>query len=271
MAAALQFQAWLGVQAWLWLCLLVALGPRLAHGCMCAFTHPQEQYCRADFAVLAKIIQVKDEGDYFRRYEVAVKRTFKGGLEARMLIKEAGVVASSVDSMCGVTLDEGESYLLMGRVYDGQPRVSLCDFPTPWRKVTVRQRKGLRQQYEASCSCKPRDCPWWGGSHRAESCLIAHSVCTSHRSALHKDLKGHKQQRCNWLRGRVLDDCLRGAGIANVEAEHSWWLHKQHKPLDKHKHPEKQDGGPGHTKQENLPELEEFPVDQGAAAPGPDP
>lgn len=64
------------------------------------------------------------------------------------------MVAPVLDSLCGVTLDEGERYLLMGRVDDGQPRVSLCDFPTPWRKVTVRQRKGLRQQYDASCSCK---------------------------------------------------------------------------------------------------------------------
>lgn len=71
-----------------------------------------------------------------------------------MLIKEAGVVAPWVDSLCGVTLDEGESYLLMGRVTDNQPRLTLCDFPTPWRRVTVRQRKGLRQQYSASCSCK---------------------------------------------------------------------------------------------------------------------
>lgn len=241
------------------LCVLAALGPRLAHGCMCAFAHPQEQYCRADFAVLAKIVQSKEEGDYFRRYEVAVKRTFKGGLEARKLIKEAGVVAPVVDSLCGTTFDEGESYLLMGRVDDGQPRVSLCDFPTPWRKVTVRQRKGLRQQYATSCTCKPRDCPWWGGSRRVEGCLISHSVCTTH----------HKHQRCNWLRGRVLDECLRKAGIANVEGEHAWWLHKETR-----KHPEKhpvKHHRHGQRQQERVPELEEFPVELGPAVSGPDP
>lgn len=199
---------------WLLLALALAAGPRPAQGCMCSFAHPQEQFCRAHFAVLAKVVQSKEEDNYRRRYEVAVKRTFKGGSEARLLIKEAGIVAAYVESLCGVTLDEGETYLLMGRVYDGQPTVTLCDFPTVWRKVTVRQRKGLRQQYAASCSCKPRDCPWWGGSHRVENCLIGHSVCTTH----------HQQQRCNWLRGRVLDDCLRRAGVANVEGEHSWWL-----------------------------------------------
>lgn len=280
-AAAVRVQA---LQAWLAaaLCLLAALGPRLAHGCMCAFAHPQEQYCRSDFAVLAKIVQAKEAADFHRRYEVAVKRTFKGGLEARMLIKEAGVVAPVVDSLCGVTFDEGESYLLMGHVDDGQPKVSLCDFPTPWRKVTVRQRKGLRQQYDASCTCKPRDCPWWGGSRRVEACLIAHSVCTAHGAH-------HQQRRCNWLRGRVLDDCLRRAGIANVDGEHAWWLHKQPgKHLDKRKHPEKQDDDEGeaarvHNKhhkdqhhhqpeQDSRAELEEFPVAVGGAVlAGPDP
>ncbi|KAE8741455.1 hypothetical protein FOCC_FOCC013000 [Frankliniella occidentalis] len=138
-----------------------------------------------------------------------------------------------VESLCGVTLDEGETYLLMGRVYDGQPTVTLCDFPTVWRKVTVRQRKGLRQQYAASCSCKPRDCPWWGGSHRVENCLIGHSVCTTH----------HQQQRCNWLRGRVLDDCLRRAGVANVEGEHSWWLMRPPAKKDGKHDKEQQRGG----------------------------
>ncbi|KAK3919471.1 Metalloproteinase inhibitor 3 [Frankliniella fusca] len=207
-----------GCRGAVWLLLALALaagaGPHLAEGCMCGFAHPQEQFCRAHFAVLAKVIQSNEEDDYSRRYEVAVKRTFKGGSEARLLVKEAGVLAPHVESLCGVTLSEGETYLLMGRVYDGQPRVTLCDFPTPWRKVTVRQRKGLRQQYAASCSCKPRDCPWWGGSSRVENCLIAHSVCTTH----------HRHQRCNWLRGRVLDECLRKAGVANVEGEHAWWL-----------------------------------------------
>lgn len=213
-----------GAAVWLLaLALALAVGPRVALGCMCFYEHPQEQFCRAHFAVQAKVVEGRDEGDFHRRYEVAVKRTFKGGPEARMLIKEAGVVAPTRDSLCGVRLEEGESYLLVGRLLDGQPTVTLCDFPTPWRRVTVRQRKGLRQQYEASCSCKPRDCPWWGGSHHLKHCLIAHSVCTTH----------HRHQRCNWLRGRVLDDCLREAGLANVEGEHAWWL-KRHNHSHNH-------------------------------------
>ncbi|KAJ1531850.1 hypothetical protein ONE63_000501 [Megalurothrips usitatus] len=212
----------------LWLLVLaalaaLALGPRPAAACMCLPAHPQEQFCRADFAVLAEVVSSQDEdGGMLRRYQVAVKRTFKGGSAARILLKEAGVVTPASDGMCGVTLEAGSAYLLMGRAHGRQPYLSLCDAPTPWRRVTVRQRKGLRQQYGHSCGCKPAQCPWWHGSTVVDDCLVAHSVCSPHPP--HPKHPHRRRPRCNWLRGKVLDACLRKAGVANVDGEHSWWL-----------------------------------------------
>lgn len=59
----------------------------------------------------------------------------------------------SSSSMCGVTLQIGETYVLNGRIVSGQALISSCGLSIRWADTTSRQRKGLRQLYEQGCVC----------------------------------------------------------------------------------------------------------------------
>lgn len=59
----------------------------------------------------------------------------------------------SSSSMCGVTLQVGETYVLNGRIVSGQALISSCGLSIRWADTTSRQRKGLRQLYQPGCVC----------------------------------------------------------------------------------------------------------------------
>ena len=59
----------------------------------------------------------------------------------------------STDSMCGVTLTVGDTYVLNGRIVSGKALISNCGLSIRWADTTTRQRKGLRQLYQQGCVC----------------------------------------------------------------------------------------------------------------------
>lgn len=59
----------------------------------------------------------------------------------------------STDSMCGVTLNVGDTYVLNGRIVSGKALISYCGLSIRWANTTTRQRKGLRQLYQQGCVC----------------------------------------------------------------------------------------------------------------------
>lgn len=59
----------------------------------------------------------------------------------------------STDSMCGVTLNVGDTYVLNGRIVSGKALISYCGLSIRWADTTTRQRKGLRQLYQQGCVC----------------------------------------------------------------------------------------------------------------------
>ena len=59
----------------------------------------------------------------------------------------------STDSMCGVTLNVGDTYVLNGRIVSGKALISNCGLSIRWAETTTRQRKGLRQLYQQGCVC----------------------------------------------------------------------------------------------------------------------
>ena len=59
----------------------------------------------------------------------------------------------SVDSLCGIQLEIGETYVVAGRVYEGKPRLNLCNLAMRWSEVTKRQRKGFKGLYAKGCIC----------------------------------------------------------------------------------------------------------------------
>jgi hypothetical protein len=59
----------------------------------------------------------------------------------------------SLDSMCGVTLEVGETYVLSGRIISEKAFISLCGLSIRWADTTSRQRTGLRKLYEKGCVC----------------------------------------------------------------------------------------------------------------------
>lgn len=61
---------------------------------------------------------------------------------------------AKLDSVCGVELDVGENYILTGRVYEGKPRVNLCNLVMRASEVTKRQRKGFKGLYAKGCMCE---------------------------------------------------------------------------------------------------------------------
>ncbi|XP_058795253.1 tissue inhibitor of metalloproteinase [Phymastichus coffea] len=184
-----------------------------ADGCSCYYTHPQVHYCSSDFVIAAKVKEKMTQG-LETTYKVKINRKFKLSNDSYNEHLYGGLLyTSSIESMCGVHLSLGESYVVSGRVVEGKPRVSLCDLVTKWAEVTKRQRKGLKGLYAKGCMC---DVSYTSFSRKGEAlhrangklcawednpgpmdCQEKHGICVSNQGS------------CFWMPSRPYDQCIR--------------------------------------------------------------
>ncbi|XP_015434687.1 PREDICTED: metalloproteinase inhibitor 2 isoform X2 [Dufourea novaeangliae] len=134
-------------------------------GCSCMLEHPQTSFCRADYVAVVRVRRAKPVSEHEMAYNVKVNKVFKNGhnnINPVSFPKQEYLWTSPFDTMCGVHLNAGETYVVSGRINNhGQVRVSLCDIQMRWSQVTPRQRKGFRSLYHQGCACEVHYTPWW--------------------------------------------------------------------------------------------------------------
>ncbi|XP_061703159.1 metalloproteinase inhibitor 2-like [Syngnathoides biaculeatus] len=122
--------------------------------CSCPPRHPQQQFCRSDVVLRAKVVGVT-----FGRavkYGIHQTRVFKGPKRIFDVIHTPPKF-----SACGAHLKVGVEYLFMAKLRrDGSLRINFCHYFQPWRTLSPIQRR-LLNHYPKGCGCKIRLCKYF--------------------------------------------------------------------------------------------------------------
>ncbi|XP_014237294.1 tissue inhibitor of metalloproteinase [Trichogramma pretiosum] len=198
--------------ALLLVCLVVLARINDAEGCSCSYTHPQTHFCTSDFVLVVKVKE-RIPLEHETAYRVKINRKFKLSNESHsQSLLEGRLYTASMDSVCGVHLNVGETYIVSGRVYEGKPRIGLCNLVQRWSGVSRRQRRAFKGLYAKGCMCdvsytpferkgealhraKGRLCPWEANPGPTD-CQEQHGVCVMN------------QGRCFWMPSRSYDQCI---------------------------------------------------------------
>lgn len=217
----------LGVWTRFLIVLLAVIPAQRVTGCTCRWSHPQTQFCSADFVAVVRVKKeiLGNERDVV--YRVKVNKVFKADESTMMVLENNTLYTPPGDGLCGVNLNVGETYVVSGRVYSGKPMVTFCDLSMRWSDVTSGQRKGFRRLYRHGCVCEviytswlrkgavlettggkqclwestpgPQDC-----QEKYGVCMVGLSGCSWTPSVPYKNcIKEH--QRVNLLGGRFHD------------------------------------------------------------------
>lgn len=215
--------------------LLVLMVTKMGEACSCMPEHYQTLFCRADAVIRGTIKSVdfiyadnaitnndiygSSVSSYsdplpmifpryplFVVYNVTVQEVYKGEEE---LVGMTTVTVSSAasGSMCGIAdLQEGESYVMSGFVWDGEINIGLCSsWVEPIKSLSSFQKRGLKRLYAKSCEdcriCSPRydnDC------NDSFGCMAEYSSpCASKNSVCTRSSKG----RCSWKKSKYIKLC----------------------------------------------------------------
>ncbi|XP_780837.2 metalloproteinase inhibitor 1 [Strongylocentrotus purpuratus] len=207
-------------------CILVTMVTS-ALACMCQPSHPQQQYCKANFVLTGHVLEKNPIDDIQLRgrfgqfeYVINVDKIFK---ENENLKKGASgfplsILTSPGDSLCGPkSLKIGTKYLIAGSVVDGELHISACDWIQEWRDVTQQQKKGIKNFYSAYCSQCTIQSTMGGfrqtGGGAAGGCIYdpAPSMVNGVEDcqALYATCIIQQGQACQWYhRGNDYQDCI---------------------------------------------------------------
>ncbi|XP_012270738.1 tissue inhibitor of metalloproteinase [Orussus abietinus] len=190
-----------------------------AEACSCVPTHPQTHFCESDFVAVVRVRKFFLINEYEIAYQVKVSRIFKATPKAELALKRGLLLTPTLDAMCGVNLDLGDTYVVSGRTNGDKPTISICGLTLRWSEVTSRQRKGFRQLYRYGCVCEILYTQWWRKGTVLESaggkrclwesapgpqvCQENHGICTPGPGGCHwmpsvpykNCIKEHRLQR----------------------------------------------------------------------------
>ncbi|XP_018394401.1 PREDICTED: tissue inhibitor of metalloproteases [Cyphomyrmex costatus] len=192
---------------------LLLVSVQKAAACSCAQAHPQTKFCESDFVVVVRVKKVLPVNDYEIAYKVKINRVFKSNPKADMALMQNLLRTPSTDSMCGVTLNVGDTYVLNGRIVSGRALISTCGLSIRWADTTTRQRKGLRQLYQQGCVCDILYTHWrrkgavlessggknclWESTPGPQDCQEKYGVCMASHSG------------CSWIPSVPYKNCIK--------------------------------------------------------------
>ncbi|XP_064632874.1 metalloproteinase inhibitor 3-like [Lineus longissimus] len=198
-----------------------------AESCSCQQSHPQDQYCKADFVIKARVKgneklytkylgknyetgeKISYRRPYQQRYTVKIMKIYKGEDVLKNVSKQHLITALN-GAMCGVSLQQGTKYVIMGSIEKGKMHTDLCQFNQRWSSLNGRERKSLNS-YGKQCKqceiqvCYRTDCKAdntsnicsWDQQHYARDCYLS-SVCTK-----------HDKDTCRWSKNSYFRACYK--------------------------------------------------------------
>ncbi|KAJ3643252.1 hypothetical protein Zmor_025976 [Zophobas morio] len=142
-----------------------------SEACSCMGSHPQAQYCKSDFVILARVKRAKDFNST-RVYKVRVRKAYKLSEKASVALKSGRLLTATDEAMCGVNLAVGKLYAISGSVNSLKAHINLCGMAIQWKDLTRRQRKGLKAIYKHGCSCRIDFCKGRKCTKMPDSCMM---------------------------------------------------------------------------------------------------
>jgi len=139
-------------------------------------------------------------------YNVTIRAIYKGENEL-VSKKTVSISTSASGSMCGISgLQEGETYVISGYIWDGEMNIGLCSsWVEPYKRLSSFQKKGLKHLYGKTCDDCQVCSPYYGGDCKpTEGCLSTFaSSCVRKNTACVRNSKGE----CTWKRNKHLKAC----------------------------------------------------------------
>ncbi|KAJ8317744.1 hypothetical protein KUTeg_005648 [Tegillarca granosa] len=146
------------------------------HGCSCAFNHPQNQFCNAEFVIRAKALSVRQLQTVIEKpvlnssislitdfdrtiYAVKVIESFKvyvnvtkNFVSLKGRFEEGEIVdlfTTSSSASCGIQLNTKDKlqYLLTGYRRDGKYRINNCLWNSLWKYLDKCKKQRLGSKY----------------------------------------------------------------------------------------------------------------------------
>ncbi|XP_057673907.1 metalloproteinase inhibitor 2-like [Corythoichthys intestinalis] len=128
-----------------------------AQACSCSGLHPQQAFCYSDVVMKAKVVGVTVDGELpgYIKYDINQTKMYKGPNK-----NFDAIYTASDSAMCGVELNNGTEYFIMGRLRsNGSLHINLCSFlSVPWEITKAMQKKSVLQQYQMGCGCTITRC-----------------------------------------------------------------------------------------------------------------
>jgi len=126
-----------------------------SEACSCMLTHPQTQFCEADYVALVRVVR-KSQRLVANKivYKVEIKRAYKMNAEGHKTLKHGRIMTSNSDASCGVHLEIGKLYTIAGR----GDHLSLCSYAKEYTKMSIIERRGFSGVYSKGCKCHIKNC-----------------------------------------------------------------------------------------------------------------
>ncbi|XP_019930139.2 metalloproteinase inhibitor 3-like [Crassostrea angulata] len=141
-------------------CVVLTFVSDYAEACTCARTHPQVQFCNANYVVKAKILQRKETGgSIFENvvYTVKVTTVYKGSRYFKG--RRVQIFTASGGAACGSFFKIGSEYVITGTIRDSKWRTSSCSWNTEVSSLPPYQRDALKSEvYRKNCFCDVNIC-----------------------------------------------------------------------------------------------------------------
>nr|XP_057905748.1 metalloproteinase inhibitor 2-like [Doryrhamphus excisus] len=161
-----------------------------AQACKCVAVHPQTAFCQADVVIKAKVLAKKYISAHEVKYDIALKKIFKGPHKYFDCIYTPASSAA-----CGLALTRGVEYLFTGNLAsDGSLHVIVCNLVSPWDRLSACQKANLGGSYQKGCECQiththaipnrvsPDECLWTDFlTHSGNREQARHYACLKNR------------------------------------------------------------------------------------------
>ena len=160
--------------------------------------------------------------NFTRIFDLRILKTYKGehrlhemesvnvyGSRQRSLSAKA--YTFTLDSLCGVKLNNNKVYLISGQVRKRKLELNQCHWNQEWPQITVRQRLGVRRFYRGNCACQISPCytvfcdkkPKLKGCGKPSgidhnSCEWGHSYC----------IQNAEKTACSWRKTSHYKSCI---------------------------------------------------------------
>lgn len=185
-------------------------------------THPQNAFCRSDYAIRAKvssrrryalaknpeIYEQHGISKYISFYDISIVKIFRGVEGINKFINSTGsrIYMQKAHPGCETYLKKGGEYLLTGRFVDGSIHLSQCDWSSEWKYMTKQMETGVHGDYDCSCSIatcidgycdRNSPCRWevsW--DQHVDECTLQHKACKGNNNLCKWSVHKHYKE-CN--------------------------------------------------------------------------